>query len=501
MDIKNFLILGDNLDVLKDWHSNGRQEFIDLVYNDLPFKSNRDYNILFNPDTDTTEEAFKDTWSSIKYIDLIEDFKENDIKFYEFLKRFELLLPNNSLKAYITIMGITYWYIHKMLKPTGSLYHHCDPTTNSYIKIILDRIFDITNFRNEIIWPRTSNSGSWKTFANHFSKDHDVILFYSKTSSYKFKHTIIEYNLKEIQTLFSKNDNDGKGPYRINTLIHIQNYEDLKSKNEAGWNSGSKYPWYKEYFERGNQGRILSTIWSDVKPLGPRHSERLGYPTQKPEKLLERIISTSSEEGDLVSDFFIGGGTTLVVANKLNRYFLGVDINHRAIQITNDRLRSLKLTPKHQYVILGIPRSAKELRELVEKNILGKAKNSRFEFEELIIKYYLDGVQGNVKKVGDHSIDGVFFFTFQEKNMKGIVQVTTRANIGHLKASCSEIGKGNADMCVYISFEDTITRGMKEEVKSYGRIGDVDRVQILPVEDLIDNGKQFEVPSDTLKFN
>jgi site-specific DNA-methyltransferase (adenine-specific) len=192
----------------------------------------------------------------------------------------------------------------------------------------------------------------------------------------------------------------------------------------------------------------------------------------------------------------MGGGTTIAVANKLDRKFIGSDINYRSLQITQKRLEDLNKRVKKDFFIYGIPRSSKELKQLVDDNIIGKGKNSRFELEEITIKYYLKehNVIGNDKKVGDSSIDGYFIFSYNNKQMRGLIQVTSGSGINHLKSFCSEIGKGTGDLGIYISFEDRITPGMRREVKSYGKLGNVDKIQILSFEDLIDNNKSFEKP-------
>ena len=196
----------------------------------------------------------------------------------------------------------------------------------------------------------------------------------------------------------------------------------------------------------------------------------------------------------------MGGGTTIAVANKLNRKFIGSDINYRSLQITQKRLEDLNKQVKNDFFIYGIPRSSKELRKLVDDNVIGKEKNSKFELEDITIKYYLrdHNVIGNKKKVGDNSIDGYFMFSYNNKQRRGLVQVTAGAGINHLKSFCSEIGKGTGELGIYISFEDRITPGMRREVKSYGKLGHVDKIQILSFEDLIDNNKSFEKPETLL---
>ncbi len=194
-------------------------------------------------------------------------------------------------------------------------------------------------------------------------------------------------------------------------------------------------------------------------------------------------------------DFYNGGGTTGAVCRSLNRNYLGADINYRAIQISQERLQALGAKLKEDLIIYGIPRSSKELRKLVSDNILGTNKNSRFDLEEVTVKYYLKDVVGNEIKIGDNSIDGTFGFDYQGKKLKGLVQVTSGSNKNHLKAFCSEIGKGTGDLGIYICFKDDVTAGFIQETKGYGKIGDVDKIQILTFEELIDENKQFKKPS------
>ncbi len=498
--MENKLILGDNLDILKKWTSEGKKEFIDLNYNDPPFNSNRNYNILFNPKTDTVEEAFRDTWSSIKYFDLLEDFKENDVRFYEFLKKLEVLLPTDSLKSYIITMGITYWYIYKMLKPTASLYHHCDPTTSYYIKIVLDKIFGFNNFKNEIIWKRIYSTGGVKSGNTRFGNNHDVILWYVKSKVYTFNEPYQPWPEDHFKKALEKgqhfDDNDGKGQYFWSCLSFAseKKIKELTQKDEIRYKSTAKYPEYKCYI-KNSKGIPIGDIWTDILPLTPKI---IKYPTEKPEKLMERIILTGSNKNDVVADFFNGGGTTIITAIKLNRNFVGVDLNHRALQLTYKRLDKLKMIAKENYYIEGIPRSSKDLRELVNKNIYGKDKDSKYALEDITTKWYLEKVQGNIKKSGDGSIDGRFSFIHNKKPMKGIVQITSSASKNHFKAFCSEVSKGTGDIGVYITFEDTLTKGIIKEAKEYGRIGDVDKIQILTFEDLIDNREQYKLPKDIL---
>ncbi len=452
---ENSLYLADAIDLLRDWYSKGHTNFIDLIYIDPPFNSNRNYNVLF--DSDLSEEAFKDTWSSVSYLDELEGIASMSPNLYNFLKMLETTGLPKSYISYLTKMSIRCWYMREMLKDTGSFYYHCDPTMSHYIKVMLDYIFGLKNFKNEIIW-QYFMGGKPKTF---WPRKHDDILFYTKTKSYTFNQIRIKRYLDFKPSLKDDSKNAQMG------------------KDEVGYWSLVACP----------------DVWP-IKGVFNMSNEWLSYPTQKVEKLLERIILASSNEGDLVADFFMGGGTTIAVAEKLGRKWLGADINNRAIQITEERIEKLHKTLKKDFFIYGIPRSSKELRKMVDDNILGKEKNSRFALEDVICKYYLNNVVGNEKKVGDHSIDGRFIFSFNNITRTGLVQVTSGAGINHFKSFCLEVIKLPDGIGVYICFKDRITSGMYREAKLHGKVGHVDKIQILTIEDLVDNGKQFEVPMD-----
>ena len=315
--IENSLYLADCIDLLRDWYSKGQTNFIDLIYIDPPFNSNRNYNVLI--ESKLTEEAFQDKWSSVSYLDELEGIATMNPNLYNFLKMLETTGLPKSYISYLVNMSLRCWYMKEMLKDTGSFYYHCDPTMSHYVKIMLDYIFGRGNFRNEIIWGYTSGGAS----KSHFSKKHDIIFLYSKTNNYKFN-----------SQLYKRFVDKSKG--------YDPRIKYLKDE-ETG----------KEY-----RLNIMTDCWNDIGIISPNSFERLGYPTQKSEKLLERIILASSNEGDLIADFFMGAGTTIAVAERLNRKWIGSDINHRALQITQSRIENLHKVLKRDFFIYGIPRSS-----------------------------------------------------------------------------------------------------------------------------------------------
>lgn len=477
--------MGDCLDILKFWKGDGLKEFIDLIYIDPPFNSKRNYNIIFDSKSGLSEQAFGDIWSQVPYLQELDSILILNKPLHELLSTWikHKDMVNSGAVSYLIHMSLRCMLMRDMLKPTGSFYYHCDPTMSHYVKVILDYIFGVGNFRNEITWCYNK----WTNTATYYQRNHDTILFYSKGVGYKFnkQYKITEYQLLAQEKGYTSNNINGKRQIII------------FDRNKVSQETIDRFDIVTD--KPNIRGTALSDHWNDINLLASTAKERLGYPTQKPEALLERIILASSNEGDLVADFFMGGGTTIAVASKLKRKFIGTDINRRAVEITRKRLEDMGLEPKKDFLIRGIPRSAMELRELIKDNTYGRSKNSKFELQSITTGYYLKNVIESTKKSGDGSIDGMFKFKYDNKQFIGIVQVTSSANMNHFKAFCSEVGKGTGEIGVYVTFADTITAGMTKEAKSYGKIGGADKVQILTFEDLIDNGKQYVLPFDLLK--
>ena len=280
------LYLGDNLKILRDI----KDESVDLIYLDPPFNSNVDYKL----DNDI---VFSDKWtwndtSELYYEQLTSGISKIIKGLYD--------ICSNDLMAYLVMMSVRLIELYRVLKPTGSLYLHCDPTASHYLKIILDSIFGVENFRNEIIW-HYQNGGATKRW---FAKKHDVILFYNKSINYNF--------------------------YPENVKITRTEKSLKRAKNPKG-----------ARISINNTTKLPMDVWTDIQVLNPMSNERLGYPTQKPVALLERIILTSSKPGDVVLDPFCGCGTSIIVSEKLGRKWIGIDNNPLAIKLTRDRLNDL----------------------------------------------------------------------------------------------------------------------------------------------------------------
>ncbi|MBC8204447.1 MAG: site-specific DNA-methyltransferase, partial [FCB group bacterium] len=344
----NKLYYGDNLEVLKE---SIEDESIDLIYIDPPFNSKRAYNILFESidlsDAKAQKEAFADTWSNVSYIDELNEIQDLNLDLFRFLKTLDSLNISKGAVSYLTIMAHRIWYMHKKLKQTGSFYLHCDPTMSHYLKIVMDLIFGVKNFRNELVW----HYRRWTAGSKQFQRMHDIILFYSKSNNYYFK---IPYE-----------------PYG-NWIKKDYKYIDEKTGKRWRWHTvkGVKY---KVILEDEDKGVKCNDVFQ-FPYIGSTSKERLGYPTQKPEQLLERIIEASSKKGDTVADFFCGCGTTIAIAQKLNRKWIGVDISHLAVRLIYNRLLKPFEESDEKYKeiinnidINGFPKDIASAKDLAQK--------------------------------------------------------------------------------------------------------------------------------------
>ncbi len=328
----------------------------------------------------------------------------------------------NNMMAYIVMMSLRLIELHKVLKNTGSLYIHCDPTASHYLKIILDSIFRPENFRNEIIWRRTNSP---KAQTAKFGTQHDVILMYSKSNDYFYQPAKRELDEKSMKP-FRHDAKDGRGKYQTIALSNttesggfakMKTWEWRGVKSRWIYNKKQLDEWWdddrihettrtvdgvitkgyrkKDYLsDKEERGILVSDIWVDNEVAPIQSKERLGYATQKPISLLERIIKSSSKEGDLVLDPFCGCGTTVHAAQKLDRKWIGIDITHLAVGLMEKRIKkAFGIKPE----VIGVPISLESAKEL--------AKRDKFQFEEWAVTR-IDGIHPNQKKVGDKGIDG-----------------------------------------------------------------------------------------------
>ena len=369
----NQLYYGDNLDILRNHIPD---ESVDLIYIDPPFNSNQAYNVIFS-ETDGSSsqaqiQAFEDTWrwgetTEQAYHELVVTAPHLLV---ETIKSFRGFLTETNLMAYLVMMALRLVELHRVLKPTGSFYLHCDPTASHYLKIILDQIFGVQNFQNEIVW----SYRRWPAKQKNFQKMHDIILFYSKEKQKNTFNVIYETlsagTLKRWKGKKSKVSFEGE----IRLVTQMTNAE--------------------------SQGRPADDVWS-IPVINSQAKERLGYPTQKPEALLERIIKASSNEGDVVLDAFCGCGTAVAVAERLNRRWIGVDITHLAIALLKYRLADT-FGDDVKYEIIGEPKDTQSAKAL--------AVQDRYQFQWWALSLIRARPYQGKKKGADEGVDGVIYY-------------------------------------------------------------------------------------------
>ena len=356
------LYYGDNLNILRRYL---KDETVDLVYLDPPFNSAQNYNAFFHEKdgTDAASQihAFEDTWHwDIETKKAYDAVTEQPGKVSDVMQAFYTFLGGNDMMAYLTMMSSRLVELRRVLKSTGSLYLHCDPTASHYLKLLCDAIFGKDNFRNEISWHRTN---AHNIASNQFSRIHDTIFFYSKTEDYLWIHQYAEFSPRKSWTRYFPDPETGRlctGQDLTMTGNPERNFEwrGTKPPPNRGWGLSLEELeklWSKELilkkkdgtprldgrkvFLDEKKGKPVSDVWTDVERIGNTSSERLGYPTQKPVALLERIIQASSNPGDVVLDPFCGCGTTIDAAEKLGREWIGIDVTQLAISLIKNRLQ------------------------------------------------------------------------------------------------------------------------------------------------------------------
>jgi DNA modification methylase len=517
----NQLFYGDNLGVLREHVASGS---VDLVYLDPPFNSNRSYNVLFKEKSGSESpaqiEAFGDTWvwsqeTETLYIELLNG--DASLKVKDALEAMRKLLGDNDVLAYLVMMTARLIELHRVLKDTGSLYLHCDPTASHYLKILLDAIFGAKNFRGEITWVRTTTHSD----AKRWSPNADIILYYGKTDRVTWNPVHSPYNDSYVADKYRFIDPDGRR-YRLdnmtspnprpNMMYEWQGHESPPN----GWRysretmarlDGEGRIWYpdskakrlqlKRYLDE-QLGVVVGNVWTDISPINARAAERLGYPTQKPLALLERIISASSNPGDIVLDSFCGCGTTVDAAQKLGRRWIGIDITTLAVDLIDARLRhTYGESICDTYEILGIPEDITGAKALFDR--------SPFEFERWCVML-VEG-QPNEKQVGDRGIDGVIRIPIDAKGNSERILASVKGgstNPGHIRDLVGTVHSERAAMGIFICMQKP-TKAMVEAANHSGlytypvNAQSYPKVQLLTVEELL-AGKRPSMPTTLLPY-
>ena len=515
----NELYFGDNLDVLRKSIADNS---VDLIYLDPPFNSKRDYNLLFKSpkghDSDAQIMAFEDSWHWGEQAEreFAEIMHQPNTDVAEMMRALRSFLRENDMLAYLTMMANRLLELHKVLKPTGSLYLHCDPTASHYLKIVLDGVFGKENFKTEISWKRSSAHSDAKQGRKQYGNIRDIIFFYTKNKDWKWNQQFTSYDEKYIND-FYRHVEDGTGRrYRLDNLTAAKpggdtsyEWKGVKPYNGRYWAyskanmeqferdgrlvyTKSGMPNYKRYLDE-MPGVALQNDWQDIRPAFG--NEYLGYPTQKPLALLERIIMASSNEGDTVLDPFCGCGTAVHAAQKLNRRWIGIDITHLAIALIEKRMKDAfkKAVPPLEFNVHGTPKDIDGARELADRD--------KYEFQYWACSLVNAQPYQGKKKGADRGIDGLIFFQDDKGPSKKIivsvkggenVSVPMVRDLGHV------IEREKAQIGLFVTLANP-TKPMEKEAVSAGYYesphnGNFPRIQILTIEGLMNGTEKPRYP-------
>ena len=554
--MRNALYYGDNLAVLREHVDD---ESVDLVYLDPPFNSNASYNVLFRERTGEESpaqiRAFTDTWEWTQETELT---FERDIignpampsSVKDMISAFRQFIGRNAMMAYLVMMAPRLVELRRVLKPTGSIYLHCDPTASHYLKLLMDAVFGASNFRNEIVWRRTGSHNQNR----RFGPIHDTLLFYTKGQDYNFNVTFRPVSKGHVESYFQKEDERGKywtnaltgaGTRRGASGLPWQGYdptsrgrhwavpgslvrelgisedlplhEKLDALEQAGYidfpsSESSAMPTFRQYLQ-DSPGSPLQDIWAyqpytqgslfgtnqaideDVRWM-PRQGthERLGYATQKPEALLERIIASSSIDGDVVLDPFCGCGTAVVAAHKLGRQWLGIDITHLAVALMKNRLKTaFDLDAGQDYDVVGEPQDEGSARALWEQD--------PYQFQFWAVSLMEAQPQSEQRRGADRGVDGMLYFIDGQRRtpQKVVVQVKGgRVSSPQVRDLVGVVEREKAAMGLFISLEQA-TRDMRQEAAAAGFYHsdlwarDFVKIQLRTVGEML-SGQGFDLP-------
>lgn len=500
----NKLFFGDNL----DWLKSGRikEASVDLVYLDPPFNSKATYNILYRSPVgaDAQRKAFEDTWRWEDGAETaMEAVRRSDLAVFKVLQALQGFLGQSDVMAYLAMMTVRLIELRRVLKPTGSIYLHCDPTASHYLKVVMDAIFGGENFRNEIIWLRSRNPKGSQHASKRYSPSTDTLLYYARSPEALLNEDAIRAPLSQAELLekYPRTDDLGRyadGPIlcsasmgpRPNLVYEYKGFtpppygwrmtreklEELDKAGNLGW-SQSGAP-RRKLRPADDRGRPVGSFWGDIPPLNSQAEERIGYPTQKPLALLERVILASTQPGDVVLDPFCGCGTAVHAAERLGRRWIGIDVTYLAIQVIEDRIKTW--LPAATYTVEGIPQDEFDARKLAEMK------------PHVFQEWAVGRVGGQSKGRGpDKGIDGeVSFIRGPGRYGHAIVSVKGGRHVGPdaIRVLKSVVQREGADMGIFICLNDP-TPDMRTEAALGGRIelpgGERARIQIVTVRELL----------------
>lgn len=516
----NQLFYGDNLEVLRKYI---QDESVDLCYIDPPFNSKRNYNQIYNNlgQEDTAQaQAFIDTW---KWDDLANQGLAEILDNYQgrltsqsidLIAGLTKVLGKGSLLAYLVNMTLRVAEIHRVLKPTGSFYLHCDPTASHYLKLILDGIFcsQTGDFKNEIVWKRTTAHNDPK----HYGVNIDIILFYTKGAKYIWNQQYKPHD-EAYQKRFRQQDADGRmwtddnltakglsgGGYEYEYKgakslwrVPLETMKKLDAEGKLHFTKKGGIR-LKRYLE-DIKGVALQCLWEDIPPINSQARERLGYPTQKPEALLERIIKASSNEGDIVLDAFCGCGTTVAVSQRLKRQWIGIDITYQSISLILKRLEdAFGKGVLESIQINGIPKDIAAAKALANK----KDDRTRKEFEKwAVLTYSNNRATINQKKGSDRGIDGIAYFQGDKDQPEKIILQVKSGNVksGDIRNLQGTMTLEEASLGIFITLKEP-TKEMIKTAKAAGiykskyMSQSCDRIKIITIREILEENKRLDI--------
>lgn len=512
------LYYGDNLAVLRE---SIKDESIDLVYLDPPFNSNADYNVLFRGATGEQSpaqiEAFVDTWhwnesAELACDEVVNSGNQNAANLLIAMRKF---LGDNDMMAYLAMMAVRLIELRRVLKPTGSLYLHCDPTASHYLKTLLDAVFGKERFLSEIIWKRTS---AHSNATRKLGAVHDTILMYCKEDKAIWNQLHIPYSDAYIAEHFVHLDPDGRRfrrtdlvnpavrpnlryeylatngrtykPHSNGWKVSIEVMKELDRQNRLFFPAKENARLRKKIYLDESPGVPLTDVWDDLPPIHASAPERLGYPTQKPLRLLERIIAASSNPGDVILDPFCGCGTATHAAEKLGRSWIGIDITHLAISLIERRLKDA--FPGLQFDVHGTPKDLGGARDL--------ALRDKYQFQWWAVSLVEAQPYQGRKKGADGGIDGVIYFKEDTKTTRRMlvsVKGGDNVNVAMIRDLKGVLEREKEPLGVFLTLEKPTQPMITEAANSgfhdlHGK--KIPKIQIATIEDLLE-GKLPMLPS------
>jgi DNA modification methylase len=501
----NKLYFGDNLDVLRAMPA----EVIDLVYLDPPFNSNVDYSLLYGTKrggpSQAQSRAFEDTWRwGPESQRALEETAQRHADAGALLDSFQKVFRDSNMMAYVAMMAVRLIELHRVLKPTGSLYLHCDPTASHYLKTLLDTIFGPTRFLNELIW-RRSNAHNFKT--RFWPRQHDTLLLYSKGDRFTLNPVYQPYGPEQLKRY--RPDENGRlytgQDMTVSLVRRLRQFQwrGVKPPPHRSWGASKEQleAWFAEgrillkkdgkprfdglkvYLDE-TKGKQIGSVWTDIERISNTAAERLGYPTQKPLSLLERIIQASSNPNDVVLDPFCGCGTAVEAAEKLGRKWIGIDITYLAIHVIETRLKRVfgsKISDK--YRLNGRPKDVESAQALAARDWL--------EFQKWAV-FTVGGLPKD-RPGADGGIDGVVRYhrVGIEQPNRAIVSVKggTHVGVDAIHKLKSVVTREKAEVGALICI-DAPTAAMVKEAASEGDVGPrskrVPRIQIITIDMLFE---------------